>query len=94
MKKIEIMTIEELNEGNSLIKQIMNARNELRELEEWQKIIEEDDEMVWLSSKEKTGRRTKSICILNGKKVLPLIQERIKEVKERLVEKRINFEKL
>lgn len=88
------MTFEELNEGNSLLKQIIDAENELRELEEWQKIIKEDDEMVWLSSKEKTGRRTKSICILNGKKVLPLIQERIEEIKERLAEKRTNFEKL
>lgn len=88
------MTIEELSEGNSLIKQITDAENELRELEEWQKIIEDDNEMVWLSSKEKTGRRTKSICILNGKKVLPFIQESIERVKERLVEKRINFEKL
>ncbi len=88
------MTLEELNEGNSLVKQIIDAENELRELEEWQKIIKEDDEMVWLSSKEKTGRRTKSICILNGKKVLPLIQERIEEIKERLAEKRTNFEKL
>lgn len=88
------MTLEELNEGNSLIKQIIDAGNELRELEEWQKIIEEDDEMVWLSSKEKNGQRTKSICILHGKKVLPLIQERIEEIKERLKEKRSNFEKL
>ena len=88
------MRLEELNEGNSLVKQIIDAENELRELEEWQKIIEKDDEMVWLSSKEKTGRKTKSICILNGKKVLPLIQERIKEVKERLVEKRTDFKKL
>ncbi len=88
------MTIEELGEGNLLMKQIIDAENELRELEEWQKNIEEDDEMVWLSSKEKTGRRTKSICILNGKKVLPFIQESIERVKERLVEKRINFEKL
>lgn len=88
------MTFEELNEGNSLIKQIIDAENELRELEEWQKIIEKDDEMVWLSSKEKTGRRTKSICILHGKKALPFIQERIEEIKERLVEKRANFEKL
>lgn len=38
-----------------------------------EKIIEKDDEMVWLSSKEKAGRKTKSICILNGKKVLPII---------------------
>jgi hypothetical protein len=88
------MRLEELNEGNSLVKQIIDAENELIELEEWQKIIEKDDEMVWLSSKEKTGRKTKSICILNGKKVLPLIQECIKEVKERLVEKRTDFEKL
>ena len=88
------MTFEELNEGNSLIKQIIDAENELRELEEWQKIIEKDDEMVWLSSEEKTGRRTKSICILHGKKVLPFIQESIEEVKERLAEKRTNFEKL
>ena len=88
------MTFEELNEGNSLVKQIIDAENELRELEEWQKNIEEDDELVWLSSKEETGRRTKSICILNGKKVLPFIQESIEEIKERLVEKRANFEKL
>ena len=88
------MTLDELNEGNSLIKQIIDAENELRELEEWEKIIEKDDEMVWLSSKEKTGRRTKSICILHGKKVLPFIQESIEEVKERLAEKRANFEKL
>lgn len=88
------MTFEELNEGNSLLKQIIDAENELRELEEWQKSIKENDEMVWLSSKEKTGQRTKSICILNGKKVLPFIQERIKEVKGRLAENRNNFEKL
>ena len=88
------MTFEELNEGNLLIKQIIDAENELRELEEWQKFFEDDDEMVWLSSKRKTGRRTKNICILHGKKVLPLIQERIEEIKERLVEKRTNFEKL
>ena len=88
------MTIEELNEGTSLVKQIIDAENELRELEEWQKNIEKYDELVWLSSEEKTGRRTKSICILSGKKVLPFIQERIKEVKERLAEKRLNFEKL
>lgn len=88
------MTLEELNEGTSLVKQIIEAENDLRELEEWRKNIEEDNEMVWLSSKEKTGRRTKSICILHGKKVLPLIQERIEETKERLKEKRINFEKL
>lgn len=88
------MTFEELNEGNSLVKQIIEAGNELRELEEWQKIIEEDDEIVWLSSKEKTGRRTKSICILHGKKVLPLIQERIEGIKKMLAEKRANFEKL
>lgn len=88
------MTFEELNEGNLLIKEIIDAENELRELKEWLEIIEEKDEMVWLTSKEKTGIRTKSICILHGKKVLPLIQERIEEVKERLVKKRINFEKL
>lgn len=88
------MTLEELNEGTSLVKQIIDAENELRELEEWKKNIEENDEMVWLSSEKKTGRITESICILNGKKVLPLIQESIKEVKERLVEKRTNFEKL
>jgi len=88
------MTLEELNEGNSLLEQIIDAENELRELKEWQKNIEDDDEMVWLSSKEEIGQRTKSICILHGKRVLPLIQERIAEVKERLVEKRINFEKL
>lgn len=88
------MTIEELSEGNSSLKQITDAMNELSELEEWQKNIEKDDEMVWLNSKEKTGIRTKSICILHGKKVLPFIQERIEEVKGRLVEKRINFEKL
>lgn len=88
------MTIEELNEGNSLVKSIMDAENELRELEEWQKNIEEDDEMVWLSSTEKTGQRAKSICILNGKKVLPFIQKRIEETKEMLVEMRANFEKL
>ena len=58
------------------------------------KNIEDDDEMVWLSSKEKIGQRTKSICILHGKRVLPLIQERIAEAKERLAKKRINFEKL
>ena len=88
------MTLEELNEGNSLLEQIIDAENELRELEEWQKDIEDDDEVVWLSSNEKPGQRTKSICILNGKRVLPLIQERIAEAQERLVEKRINFEKL
>ena len=88
------MTLEELNEGSSLVKQIIEAENDLRELEEWRKNIEEGNEMVWLSSKEKTGRRTKSICNLQGKKVLPLIQERIEETKERLKEKRINFEKL
>lgn len=88
------MTLEKLNEGDSLVKQIISAENELRELEEWKKDIEKNDELVWLSSKERTGRRTKSICILHGKKVLPLIQERIKEVNERLVEKRIDFEKL
>ena len=88
------MTIQELNEGNSLVKQIMDAENELRELEEWQKNIEEDDEMVWLSSMEKTGQSAKSICILNGKWVLPFIQKRIEETKEMLVEKRANFEKL
>ena len=88
------MTLSELTKGNSLVKQIIDAENELRELEEWQKSIKENDEMVWLSSKEKTGQRTKSICILNGKKVLPFIQERIKEVKKRLVEKRVDFEKL
>ena len=53
------MTLEELNEGNSLVKQIIDAENELRELEEWQKIIEEDDEMVWLSSKEKNRSKNK-----------------------------------
>lgn len=88
------MTLEELNEGTSLVKKIIDAENELRELEEWQKNIEEDDEMVWLSSKEKTGRKTKSICILHGKKALPLIQERIEEIKKRLAENRVNFEKL
>ena len=88
------MTFEELNKGNSLCREIIDAENELRELNEWSEIIEEDDEMVWLTSKEKTGRRTKSICILHGKKVLPLIQERIKEVKERLQTMRIDFEKL
>ena len=88
------MTLEELNEGNSLLEQIIDAENELRELKEWEKDIEDDDEMVWLSSKEKPDQRTTSICILHGKRVLPLIQERIAEVQERLVEKRINFEKL
>ena len=53
------MTLEELNEGNSLVKQIIDAENELRELEEWQKIIEKDDEMVWLSSKEKNRSKNK-----------------------------------
>lgn len=88
------MTTEELNEGNSLVKQIIDAENELRELEVWQKNIEKNDELVWLSSKEKTGQSTKSICILSGKRVLPFIQERIREVLERLAEKRLNFEKL
>lgn len=88
------MTIEGLNEGNSLVKQIIDAENELRELEEWQKSIEKDDELVWLNSKEKTGHFPKSICILHGKKVLPFIQERIAEIKERLAEKKANFEKL
>ena len=88
------MTLEELNEGKSLVKQIIDAENELIELEEWKKNIEKGDELVWLSSEEKTGRRTKSICILHGKKVLPFIQERIEEIKERLVKKRLDFEKL
>lgn len=88
------MTLEKLNYGTLLFKQIIDAENELRWLEEWKKNIEKDDEMVWLNSKEKAGIKTKSICILHGKKVLPIIQERIKEVKERLVEKRTNFEKL
>lgn len=88
------MTLEKLNYGNLLLKQIIEAENELSGLKEWQKIIEKDDEMVWLRSKEKIGRPTKSICILNGKKVLPFIQDRIKKVKEMLVEKRTNFEKL
>ena len=74
--------------------EIMDAENELRELNEWSEIIEEQDEMVWISSKEETGRRTKSICVLHGKKVLPLIQERIKEIKERLQKKRTDFEKI
>ena len=88
------MTLEKLNDGNLLLKQIIDAENELRGLKEWEKIIEKDDEMVWLSSKEKIGRITKRICILHGKKVLPFIQDRIKKVKEMLVEKRTNFEKL
>ena len=88
------MTLEKLNDGNLLLKQIIDAENELRWLKEWEKIIEKDDEMVWLSSKEKIGRITKRICILHGKKVLPFIQDRIKKVKEMLVEKRTNFEKL
>lgn len=33
------MTIEELNEGNSLLNQIIDAENELRELEEWKKTL-------------------------------------------------------
>lgn len=88
------MTIERLQEGNLLIKQIIDAENELRELEEWQENIEKNDELVWLSSKEKNYRETTSICILSGKKVLPFIQDRIKEVKEKLEEKKLNFEKL
>lgn len=83
------MTFEELSEGNSLHKEIMDAENELRALEEWQNIIEKDDELVWLSSKEKTGRSTNRICILSGKKVLPFIQDRIEEVKRMLAEKKI-----
>ena len=88
------MTIEKLNEGNSLLSQIIDARNDLRELEEWQENIENNDELVWLSSEAKIGRSTKSICILRGKRALPFIQERIEEVKERLAEKKLNFEKL
>ena len=88
------MTIGELEEGNSLVKQILDAENELRELEDWQKSIEEDDELVWLSSEEKTGRSTKRILILHGKKTLPFIQESIENVKERLAELRTNFEQL
>lgn len=82
------MTLEELDKGKSLCREIIDAENELRELNEWSETIEEQDEKVWISSK------TKSICVLNWKKVLPLIQERIKEVKEILQEKRTDFEKL
>ena len=88
------MTFEELNKGNCLFTEIMDAENELKALNEWSKIIEEQDEMVWISSKEETGRSTKRICVLHGKKVLPFIQERIKEVKERLQKKRTDFEKI
>lgn len=88
------MTFEQLSKGNSLHDQIMYARNEISSLEQWVKTIEEKDELVWLTSKEKTGEKQKSICILHGRTVLPFIQERIKEITKQMNENISQFENL
>lgn len=82
------MTFEELSEGQSLHRQIMETGNDIRELEGWIEELKKDATVV-ISSHDKPEKW--SIIELYGTEVLHLVERRLNERKEHLKELEAEF---
>ena len=82
------MTLEKLSRENSLHQRIVETQNHLNMLEEWIKELKKDAS-VSISSNEGPNKSIIGLHVLKG---LPLVEKRLKELKERLdkIEKDFN----